>query len=84
MHKFLETHGRSIFKAITWKIIATIITFGILYKETGNFSSSARFSGLIFVAGLIAYYLHERTWNHIHWGKHKHTPILESVTNGER
>lgn len=69
LHHFLETHGRSILKALTWKLIATALTFIVLYRETGDFRHAAKFSGTIFVVGLILYYIHERLWNNVHWGK---------------
>lgn len=71
MHHFIESHGRSILKAITWKIVATIISFSVSYYQTGDFSHALKFSLVVLGIGLIAYYLHERTWNSIHWGKQR-------------
>ncbi len=69
MHHFFESHERSILKTITWKSIATTITFCATYYETGSLSYSLKFSGVVLAAGVVAYYLHERAWNNIHWGK---------------
>ncbi len=68
-HRFLESHGRSILKAFSWKIIASVISFCILYYETRDVAQSLRFSITIFFVGLVAYYIHERIWNRVHWGK---------------
>lgn len=71
LHRFWESHGRSILKAFSWKIIASIISFSVLYYQTRDLNQALKFSGIIFSIGLIAYYLHERVWNKIHWGKHE-------------
>jgi uncharacterized membrane protein len=68
-HRFFESHGRSILKALTWKLIATVTSFSVLYYQTRDVSQSLRFSGTILIIGLITYYLHERVWNGVHWGK---------------
>ena len=72
LHHFFESHERSIAKTITWKLIATVITFTAAYSESGNFNYALKFSGIVLAIGLVAYYLHERMWNGIHWGR-KHT-----------
>jgi adenylylsulfate kinase len=69
MHHFFESNGRSILKTITWKIIATSISFCVTYYESGNVAYAFKVSSIVLVIGLIAYYLHERLWNGIHWGK---------------
>jgi len=68
-HHFFESHGRTLIKTLTWKLIATLISFGVTYYETGNAIHALKVSGIIFGIGLIAYYLHERAWNGVHWGK---------------
>jgi uncharacterized membrane protein len=72
LHHFFESHGRSILKALSWKLIATLLSFFVLYAETGSFAFASKLSWSIFVIGLMLYYLHERLWNGIHWGKEHH------------
>lgn len=69
IHHFFESHERSIVKTLTWKFIATVISFSASYYETGSVSYALKFSGTVLIIGTIAYYLHERAWNSIHWGK---------------
>jgi adenylylsulfate kinase len=69
MHHFLETRKRSIIKTISWKIIATAISFNVLYLQTGDIARSLETSGIVLFIGTIAYYLHERAWNSVHWEK---------------
>ena len=57
-----ETQTRSLLKAISWRIIASIVTTIIAY----SFGLPAKAIGLVFFADLIIkfilYFLHERIW----------------------
>lgn len=66
-----ETHIRSVAKTISWRIIATLTTTILVYVFTGNFLLTISVGSAEAVAKLIFYYFHERTWNHIAWGKVK-------------
>jgi uncharacterized membrane protein len=68
-HHFFESHGRSIAKTLTWKFVATIISFSITYYETRSIQYALKFSLIVLIIGLFAYYFHERAWNTIRWGK---------------
>ena len=55
-----ETHKRTIIRAITWRIVATLVT--------------AVWTGLsgaivINIFMTVAHYIHERLWLRINWGK---------------
>ena len=67
--KMTEKHIRSITKAISWRIIATLTTVIIVYALTKDIAITLGAGALDIVAKLIAYYLHERAWNMIRWGK---------------
>ena len=65
-----ETKTRSLLKAISWRIIASIVTTIIAYY----FGLPAKAIGLVFFADLIIkfilYFIHERVWvNYIKFGK---------------
>jgi uncharacterized membrane protein len=64
-----ELHARTFVKAITWKLLATLLAFVTTYHYTGSSEIAGKMAVTTFVAGLIAYYVHERVWNAIHWGK---------------
>lgn len=55
----MDTKTRSIVKAITWRIIATLIAFIFV-----GFTAAI----LINVVQTVAYYFHERAWVHVKWG----------------
>ncbi len=73
-----DTPIRSITKAISWRLLASgttfIITFIIFRRFTEQtYSQTLETAGWItsieLVAKLIIYYLHERAWTNINWGK---------------
>jgi uncharacterized membrane protein len=57
----VESHKRSIVKAITWRVIATVIAYLWVGLEAAI---------IINIIQTIAYYIHERIWVHIKWGRH--------------
>jgi uncharacterized membrane protein len=66
---FIETKGRSLTKTILWRIIATLITWVIVYLYTGEFFESGKITITAAAVSMIAYYIFERIWNRIDWGK---------------
>ena len=69
MARHHDLHSRTIVKALTWKFLAMGLAFMTTYHYTGSAELAKKMAGTTFVVGLIAYYLHERVWNAIHWGK---------------
>jgi len=68
MHEH-ETHKRSLAKSITWRVVATIITFVIVIVYTGRIDWAIGLSFLDLVLKFIGYYAHERAWDRMDWGK---------------
>ena len=74
-----DSPTRSVLKALSWRVIASaatfVITFVIVRNASGKTDSEAlKFASAIasvdVVAKLILYYLHERLWTNIYWGKY--------------
>ncbi len=65
----METHIRSIAKAITWRLGATIITFVVAWILTRKFELAAQIGVLDTAIKLGAFYMHERMWNRLSFGK---------------
>jgi len=55
-----ETHKRTIIRAITWRIVATLVT-----------AAYTGISGAIIINVwmTLAHYIHERIWLKLKWGK---------------
>jgi adenylylsulfate kinase len=63
-----ESHIRSIFKGITWRIIASATTMTVVYLATGNLALVASVGAVDITVKVFFYYLHERTWGKVRWG----------------
>jgi uncharacterized membrane protein len=65
-----DTHLRSIVKALSWKILATLLAFILAYVSTDGDTVAAGKTAIgLFTIGLALYYLHERIWNVVPWGR---------------
>lgn len=67
----METRKRSIIKTIIWRFIATTVTILVAYVWFGEWSSSIYLG--IAANGLktMLYYMHERIWDRIDFGRKK-------------
>lgn len=64
-----ETHTRSVVKGVTWRVIASLTTMGLVFAFTGDLVLMAEVGAFEITAKIIFYYLHERTWARVAWGK---------------
>jgi adenylylsulfate kinase len=64
-----ETRQRSLLKALSWRIVIFITDFTIVYLLTRKIEFASTFAVIKFFLGIILYFLHERGWNRIHWGR---------------
>jgi uncharacterized membrane protein len=64
-----ECKKRSLVKTITWRITGSTATFLIAFLLTGNFAIAGVIGITQMISNTILYYLHERVWNEINWGK---------------
>lgn len=67
--KHTETHYRTFVKTITYRIVIIISIFTITFLTTGEISDALAITSITAVTGTVIYYIHERIWNNIHWGK---------------
>ena len=61
---------RSLIKTITWRAIASLDTFLIVWLVTKKLSWAGTIASLEIITKMILFYLHERGWNYIKWGKY--------------
>jgi len=66
-----EYRKRSLVKAISWRVIATLTTMSLVFLFTGELILAMGVGVLDVISKLILYYGHERLWNLIKWGKRK-------------
>ncbi len=74
-----DTPGRSLAKAISWRIVASLTTFLITFvifrqRISGPYKQILEASTLVMifdvVIKIVIYYFHERLWTNIAWGKY--------------
>lgn len=64
-----ETHTRSVLKAISWRTLGTLDTFAISWFMTGRIEVAGSIAGLEIITKIAWYYLHERLWALVTWGR---------------
>jgi uncharacterized membrane protein len=65
----LETRKRSVAKSISWRIFAGFITAGVVLAMTGKGDFAAKIGVIDTTVKLVIYFLHERVWNKINYGR---------------
>ena len=74
--KGIDTHRRSIAKSISWRVLAGIITASVALVMTGQLEFAAKIGLVDTTVKLLIYFLHERLWNKINYGR-VNTPDYE-------
>ena len=64
-----ETHARSVLKAVSWRTLGTLDTFAISWFLTGKVEMAGLIAALEVITKIGWYYLHERVWASISWGR---------------
>jgi len=82
MHR--ESHSRSILKSISWRILATLTTIAIVYVFIGDVTIALSVGGIEVFLKMLVYFLHERTWDKIKFGKHEIKPYVVWLTGLSR
>lgn len=69
--KFKETKERSITKSVTFRILVIASDLVVIYLLTRKVSATIAITIFTNLASTAFYFLHERIWNGISWGKQK-------------
>ena len=87
---FEESKTRSIVKALSWRVLATLITTLLVFTFTGRLDIALTVGAFEAIVKMLFYFLHERAWNRISVGR-KHVqpspiqpgrPIVEPALDG--
>jgi adenylylsulfate kinase len=65
----METNARSIVKAVSYRLLGSSVTGLILFAITGKGTISLLGGVADMVLKIGAYFVHERIWNHIDFGR---------------
>jgi uncharacterized membrane protein len=65
-----STYERSFVKGIVWEAVSFVITLAAVYWVYGNMYLSLRFTFWLTIVKMFFFFIHERTWKKIRWGKY--------------
>jgi uncharacterized membrane protein len=60
---------RSLAKTISWRTVGSIDTLVLGYVFTGNLIIAGSIASTEVITKIALYYLHERGWAHVKWGR---------------
>lgn len=64
-----DTPRRSLVKTVSWRLTGSGATFLISYLIAGDFAVAGTIAVVQLVSNTILYFVHERIWNRISWGR---------------
>jgi uncharacterized membrane protein len=65
----METNKRAIAKAFCWQAVGLIVMTLIGYIFTGSASEGGALALTSAAIGLVSYFLHEKLWARVRWGR---------------
>lgn len=74
-----DKHYRSLIKAVSWRITGSIDTLVISFLITGKMKYALAISGVELFTKIVLYYVHERVWENLSFGRVK--PAAKDKTN---
>ncbi|RLD17144.1 MAG: hypothetical protein DRI36_04615 [Caldiserica bacterium] len=85
---YFESKRRSLVKAITWRILAMIVLGIISYIFTKSLKKMTEITVVYTIVQIFVYFLHERIWEKIPWGRIKHPlsdlPVKEKLKDEDK
>ncbi|MDX1651736.1 MAG: DUF2061 domain-containing protein [Brumimicrobium sp.] len=60
---------RSLVKALSWRTVGTIDTIFISWMLSGELTLAFSIGSIELFTKMVLYFLHERIWNQVRWGK---------------
>ncbi|NOX66683.1 MAG: adenylyl-sulfate kinase [Chlorobi bacterium] len=81
---YKETHTRSIVKTISWRILATLTTITLVYIFIGDVTIALSVGGIEVFLKMLIYFLHERAWDKIKFGRKEVKPMVVWITGLSR
>jgi uncharacterized membrane protein len=64
-----ETHARTVARMVSYRLTALLLTVPFTYYITGDWTKAFEGSVILHLALTLDYYIHERIWLKIKWGK---------------
>ncbi len=81
---FKESKLRSIIKSLSWRLLATMTTILIVYIFVGDTKIAFSIGGIEVFLKMLIYFIHERLWEKIRFGRRKIKPLVIWITGLSR
>jgi uncharacterized membrane protein len=72
-----DKHYRSLVKAVSWRLTGSVDTMIITFLITHKWTFALAISGVELFTKIFLYYVHERIWHKIKWGRTEGRPNYE-------
>jgi adenylylsulfate kinase len=72
----VETRARSLVKAASYRLFGSLVTIAIVYWGTGRLALSLGAGALDVILKVVLYFLHERAWNIVRFGRREIRPAV--------
>lgn len=77
---YQESHARSVLKAVSWRVAGSLVTAAIAFLFLRRVDLALVAGGLDFAVKVAVYYVHERAWDRISFGKRAVRPAVIWLT----
>ena len=74
-----DAHWRSFVKAVTWRFIGSLDTFMLSLLVTGSAKYAISIATAEALTKIVLYYVHERVWRRVSWGRLEAAPVEASA-----
>ncbi|KQM24653.1 MULTISPECIES: DUF2061 domain-containing protein [unclassified Sphingomonas] len=78
LFKGLESHPRSLVKAVSWRTVGSIDTFVLGLFFSGSAKLAGAIAGTEVLTKILLFYFHERAWSLVRWG-HRPDPAADAA-----
>ena len=65
----METNKRTLAKATTWQLLGLMVMTSVGFIMTGSVAQGGAFAMITATIGFITFFMHERIWARIGWGR---------------
>lgn len=73
---FRESHARSVMKAVSWRVLGTLVTSALVFIFTKRLVLSIAIGAVEFVSKIAIFWFHERLWDRLPWGRQQVPPAV--------
>lgn len=60
---------------MSWRVVTTITTVMLVFIFTGELKIALGIGVVDMLVNLVSYFMHERIWDKVEWGRHKSNGI---------